>query len=117
MNGQDYAPGVTLGDWLVVGRSYPGGRGPARRYRLRCGACALERVMTHAEITKTLRRLRRGLAAPACPGCAAMVGRRRARTETWGRRREACYAPAAARLPAGTISAAAAWPVPGRVPC
>jgi hypothetical protein len=115
MNGQDYAPGVTLGGWTLLGRSYPGGRGPARRYRLRCGDCAAERVITHGELTKALRRLRRGLAAPACP-CAAATTGRRARTETWGRRRETCYTPAAARLPAGTISAAAAWPVPGRVP-
>lgn len=116
MNGGDLRVGLTVGARVVLGRALPGGSGAARRYTLRCGCCGAESVMTHRAILTLLKMLKAGRPDRPCPECAG-VSRLMlaARRMSWGKKPEELWRPGRTSLPAGSISPAVAWPVPGRV--
>ena len=115
MNGGDYREGLAVGERLILGRAFPGGLGPSRRYRLRCGRCGEESTMTHGAIGKLLKKIKDGLTTAPCPACdGKVVPVRGGRPMRWGRRAEDLWRPGRTDLPPGTVSPALAWPVPGR---
>ena len=115
MSGNDLREGFPVGSRLILGRAFPGGQGSTRRYRLRCACCGAESVMTHGAICQALRMLKAGRPEKPCPDCdeagrPSLTGQ----SMLWGRKPEELWRPAPSRLPAGSISPAVAWPVPGR---
>ena len=115
MSGNDLREGLPVGSRLVLGRAFPGGQGSTRRYRLRCACCGAESVMTHGAICQALRMLKAGRPDRPCPECAG-VSRLMlaARRMSWGKKPDELWRPGRTSLPAGSISPAVAWPVPGR---
>lgn len=109
--------GLVVGIRRVLRRALPGGAGLARRYALCCVRCGAESVLTHGAILKRLRMLRAGLPDAPCADCPTSPAQRipsSGRRHVWGKKPEELWRPAPSRLPAGSISPAVAWPVPGR---
>lgn len=100
---RDFPSGLRAGPWEILGRAFPGGRGSARRYRVRCRSCATERVLTHFKLSRLIAKDRAGLAPERCPACPALNAKR-----IWDG--PGFWHPAAACLPPGIVPAASAWP-------